>query len=68
MQQPIEHNDGRCVQMPGTQSGRPDEPSLLGIPRSGKIIAITYPRHDMVCKDYRSRFQGGTVKARFVAR
>ena len=42
----IGSNDGRCVQMAGTQSEQADDLHLLGIPRSRQTVAITDPHHD----------------------
>ena len=42
---PIGSNDGRCVQMAGTQSVGADDPSLLGIPRSRRTVASIYPQY-----------------------
>ena len=49
---PIGSNDGRCVQMAGTQSTQADDLRLLGIPSSRRIVAIIYPQHGMGSKDF----------------
>lgn len=41
----IGSNDGRCVQMAGTQSIQADDLGILGIPRSRDTVAIIYPHH-----------------------
>ena len=41
----IGSNDGRCVQMAGTQSVWADDPRILGIPRSRQTVAIIYPQY-----------------------
>ena len=40
----IGSNDGRCVQMAGTQSAQADDLHLLGIPRSRRTVASTDPQ------------------------
>lgn len=47
----IGSNDGRCVQMAGTQSVRADDPRLLGIPRSRQTVAIIYPQYSTGLQD-----------------
>ena len=42
----IGSNDGRCVQVAGTNSARAVDSRLLGIPRSWQIVSITNPHHD----------------------
>lgn len=41
----IGSNDGRCVQMAGTQSVQADDLHILGIPRSRQTVAIIYPQY-----------------------
>jgi hypothetical protein len=48
----IGSNDGRCVQMAGTQSVQADDLRLLGIPRLRQTVAITGSQHDNVLRDY----------------
>ena len=48
----IGSNDGRCVQMAGTQSVQADDLRLLGIPRLRQTVAITGSQHDNGLRDY----------------
>ena len=41
----ISSNDGRCVQVAGTQSVQADDLHILGIPCSRQTIASIYPKH-----------------------
>lgn len=43
----IGSNDGRCVQMAGTQSVPADDRRLRGIPCSRQTVAIVYPQWDL---------------------
>ena len=45
----IGSNDGRCVQMTGTQSVRADDSRILGIPRSWQTVADANPQHGTGC-------------------
>ena len=48
----IGSNDGRCVQMAGTQSVQADDLRILGIPRLRQTVTITGSQHDNVLRDY----------------